>query len=35
VGAPVPLRPRLAAGAVLGVSDTQPVTADNLDTFTQ
>jgi hypothetical protein len=35
VGAPAPPRPRLAAGAVLGVSDLQPVTEENLDTFAQ
>jgi hypothetical protein len=33
VGARAPLRPRLAAGAVLGVSDWQRVTEENLDTF--
>jgi hypothetical protein len=33
VGALAPLRPRLPAGAVLGVSDWQPVTEQNLDTF--
>jgi hypothetical protein len=35
VGAPARLRPRLAAGAVLGVSDRRPVTEENLDTFAQ
>jgi hypothetical protein len=35
VGTPAPLRPRLAAGAVLGVSDWQPLTEQNLDTSAQ
>jgi hypothetical protein len=35
VGAAAQLRPRLAAGGVLGVSERQPVTEENLDTFAQ